>query len=41
MKLEAMSVLPHRIMLSGRSHLGNMGFVRNMLEDIEVPLERH
>ncbi|MBR4427583.1 MAG: AAA family ATPase [Spirochaetales bacterium] len=40
-KLEAMSVLPHRLMLSGRSHLGNMGFVRNMLEEIEVPLERH
>ncbi len=40
-KLEAMHVLPHRIMLSGRSHLGNDGFVRNMLEEIEVPLERH
>lgn len=39
-KKEAMAVLPHRIMLSGRSHLGNMGFVRNMLEDIEVPLEQ-
>ena len=40
-KLEAMHVLPHRIMLSGRSHLGNDGFVRNMLEEIEAPLERH
>ncbi len=40
-KLEAKHVLPHRIMLSGRSHLGNDGFVRNMLEEIEAPLERH
>ncbi len=40
-KLEALHVLPHRIMLTGRSHLGNVGFVRNMLEDVEVPLERH
>ena len=38
-KREAMAVLPHRIMLSGRSHLGSQGFVRNMLEEIEVPLE--
>ena len=40
-KKEAMAVLPHRIMLTGRSHLGSQGFVRNMLEDIEVPLEQH
>ena len=40
-KREAVSVLPHRLMLSGRSHLGNLGFVRNMLEEIEVPLEQH
>ena len=40
-KKEAVSVLPHRLMLSGRSHLGNLGFVRNMLEEIEVPLEQH
>ena len=40
-KKEAMAVLPHRLMLSGRSHLGNVGFVRNMLEEIEVPLEQH
>ena len=40
-KKEAMAVLPHRIMLSGRSHLGSQGFVRNMLEDVEVPLEQH
>ena len=39
-KKEAMAVLPHRIMLSGRSHLGSQGFVRNMLEDVEVPLEQ-
>jgi len=38
-KHEAMAVLPHRIMLSGRSHLGSQGFVRNMLEEVEVPLE--
>ena len=38
-KREAMAVLPHRIMLSGRSHLGSQGFVRNMLEEVEVPLE--
>ena len=38
-KREAMAVLPHRIMLSGRSHLGSQGFVRNMLEDVAVPLE--
>lgn len=40
-KKEALAVLPHRLMLSGRSHLGNLGFVRNMLEEIEVPLEQH
>ena len=40
-KREAVAVLPHRLMLSGRSHLGNLGFVRNMLEEIEVPLEQH
>ena len=40
-KKEAVAVLPHRLMLSGRSHLGNLGFVRNMLEEIEVPLEQH
>lgn len=40
-KREAMAVLPHRIMLSGRSHLGSQGFVRNMLEEVEVPLENH
>ena len=39
-KREAMAVLPHRIMLSGRSHLGSQGFVRNMLEEVEVPLEK-
>lgn len=40
-KKEAVAVLPHRIMLSGRSHLGSLGFVRNILEEIEVPLEQH
>ena len=39
-KHEAMAVLPHRIILSGRSHLGSQGFVRNMLEEVEVPLEK-
>ncbi len=39
-KKEAVAVLPHRLALTGRSHVNNVGFVRNMLEEIEVPLER-
>jgi len=39
-KQEASFVLPHRIMLTSRSHLGTAGFVRNMLEEIQVPLEK-
>lgn len=39
-KEEALAVLPHRLALTGRSHVNNLGFVRNMLEEIEVPLEQ-
>ena len=38
-KKEAASVLPHRLVLAGSSHLSAERFVENMLEDIEVPLE--
>ncbi|MBQ9459027.1 MAG: AAA family ATPase [Oscillospiraceae bacterium] len=38
-KDEAMCVLPHRLVMSGRSHLDAPGFVRRILDDVEVPLE--
>jgi MoxR-like ATPase len=38
-KEEALCVLPHRLVLSGRSHLDAPGFVRRMLDDVAVPLE--
>ena len=39
-KTEAMFVLPHRIILAGRSHLDADGFLRRALEDVAVPLDR-
>ena len=39
-KKEAAAVLPHRLMLAGSSHLNAARFVENMLEDIDVPLEK-
>ena len=39
-KKEAAAVLPHRLVLAGSSHLSAERFVENMLEDIEVPLEK-
>ena len=38
-KQEALAVLPHRFSLIRRSHLDNVQFLRNLLEEIEVPLE--
>ena len=39
-KTEAMTVLPHRIVMTGRSHLDAVGFVRRVLDDVPVPLDR-
>ena len=39
-KTEAMAVLPHRIVLSGNSHLDTATFVRRILDDVPVPLDR-
>ena len=39
-KAEAMFVLPHRIILTGRSHLDAEGFLRRALEEVAVPLDR-
>ena len=39
-KKEAAAVLPHRLVLSGSSHLSAERFVENLLEEIEVPLEK-
>jgi len=39
-KTEAMAVLPHRIILTGRSHLDAEGFLRRALEEVAVPLDR-
>lgn len=40
-KKEAPAVLTHRINLTGRSHMDSAGFVNGMLEEVEVPLEKH
>ena len=37
---EALCVLPHRIILVSSRHNGNLRFVANLLESIEVPLEK-
>jgi len=39
-KREAMAVLPHRVTLVNRVHLDNERFIANLLEEIEVPLEK-
>ncbi len=39
-KREALYVLPHRITLVNKIHLDNDRFISNLLEDIEVPLEK-
>ncbi len=38
-KREALTVLPHRVSLLRKSHLDNVTFFRNLLEEIQVPLE--
>ncbi|MBQ1705389.1 MAG: AAA family ATPase [Clostridia bacterium] len=38
-KREALTVLPHRVSLVRKSHLDNVTFFRNLLEEIQVPLE--
>ncbi len=39
-KREAMVVLPHRVTLVNRVHMDNERFIANLLEEIEVPLEK-
>ena len=39
-KREAMAVLPHRVTLVSNIHLDNDRFVANILEEVEVPLEK-
>ena len=39
-KREAAAVLPHRITLVSNIHLDNDRFISNLLEDVEVPLEK-
>ena len=39
-KCEAMAVLPHRITLVNNIHLDNDRFIANILEEVEVPLEK-
>ena len=39
-KAEALHVLPHRLVLTGRSHLDAEGFIRRMLDEVAVPLDR-
>ena len=39
-KREALYVLPHRVTLVNKIHLDNDRFISNLLEDIEVPLEK-
>lgn len=39
-KREAPCVLPHRLTLISRSHLDNRRFVENLLDELEVPLEK-
>ncbi|MBR3475205.1 MAG: AAA family ATPase [Oscillospiraceae bacterium] len=39
-KCEAMAVLPHRVSLVSSVHLDNDRFIANILEEVEVPLEK-
>ena len=39
-KKEALCVLPHRIMLISSRHKDNARFIENLIESIEVPLEK-
>ena len=39
-KKEALCVLPHRIMLVSSSHIDNARYIANLLDEIEVPLEK-
>ena len=39
-KKEALCVLPHRVILVNQSHLDNLRFLRNLLEEVPVPLEK-
>ncbi len=39
-KQEAVWVLPHRLTLVNQSHLDNVRFLQNLLDDISVPLEK-
>ncbi len=39
-KREAMAVLPHRVTIVGSIHLDNDRFISNILEEVEVPLEK-
>ena len=39
-KREAMAVLPHRVTLVSNIHLDNDRFISNILEEVEVPLEK-
>ena len=39
-KLEALCVLPHRLTLVNQSHLDNVQYLQNLLDEIPVPLEQ-
>ena len=39
-KKEALCVLPHRVILVSSSHTDNMHFMTNLIESVEVPLEK-
>ena len=39
-KREAVCVLPHRLTLVNQSHLDNVRYVQNLLDEIPVPLEK-
>ena len=39
-KLEALCVLPHRLTLVNQSHLDNVQYLQNLLDEIPVPLEK-
>ena len=38
--LQKLYVLPHRLILTSRSHLEAVDFIRLALEDLAVPLEK-
>jgi hypothetical protein len=39
-KREALCVLPHRVILVSGSHIDNARFISNLLDEVEVPLEK-